>query len=67
MNQQITYEFHAYEPNDITTEVNFTENLNVMNIFRFHAFCKVFAHACGYTTESIEEIFGRTQFENFID
>ena len=67
MSEQITYDFHVYNPDDTSQEVNFTENLDVMNLSRFHAFCKTFAHACGYTTESIEEIFGRTRFEDFID
>ena len=67
MNEQITYDFHAYNPDDTDQEVSFTENLDVMNLPRFHAFCKTFAHACGYTTESIEEIFGRTRFEDFIN
>ena len=50
MSKQITYDFHAYNPDDTSQEVSFTENLDVMNLSRFHAFCKVFAHACGYTT-----------------
>ena len=67
MNNQITYDFHAYNPDDTCQEVSFTENLEEMNLSKFHAFCKIFAHACGYTTPSIEEIFGRTRFEDFLD
>jgi len=67
MSEQITYDFHVYNPDDTSQEVSFTENLDTMNLSKLHALCKVFAHACGYTTESIERIFGKTRFEDFID
>jgi hypothetical protein len=67
MSKQITYDFHAYNPDDTSQEVSFTENLTAMNLSKFHAFCKTFAHACGYSTKGIEEVFGKTRFEDFID
>lgn len=59
-------EFHAYNPDEKNVSVEFDTDYNELNCWKFHDLCKRFAYAFGYATESIEKIFGSTNYKSFL-
>lgn len=64
--EEIRYSFSEWRPDDTNISLDFTEDDNKMNCYRFHDFCKRFALAVGYMPSTVEKVFGETQYDEMI-
>ena len=62
MEHDVQIEFTQWNPDGTRVELNFTEDEDEMDIFRFHDLCRRFAAAAGYMENSINEAFGEVKY-----
>lgn len=58
-----SYEFRQWCPDGTDVNLTFDEDESLMNCYRFHDFCKRAAIAFGYMPETVEKVFGETDYE----
>ena len=63
---EANYDFHVYYKDGSTVSLEFCQDEDEMNCYRLHDLCKRFAAALGYMPETIEEVFGLTQYEEML-
>ena len=61
-----TYEFREWSEDGTNIDLEFTEDDDIMNCYRFHDLCKRFAIAIGYMPSTVERVFGETQYDEMI-
>ena len=65
--KEVTYSFSEWqEEYGKHISLDFVEDDDKMNCYRFHDLCKRFAIAIGYTPNVVEKIFGETQYEEML-
>lgn len=62
---KITYDFHEYRDDGTLVELEFVEDDDIMDCNRFHDFCKRFAIAIGYSSNTVERVFGETKDNSY--
>ena len=66
MENNVRFEFRAYEPDGEETVLEFEKDYDKVNAYNFHDFCKRFAYAYGFMTETVEKVFGPTNYEEML-
>ena len=61
------YEFRWYDTDENTVVFEIDIDEDNMNCYRLHDYCKRFAVACGYMPETVEKIFGKTDYDAILD